>query len=161
MSGLLFGREREWRPQANVGINKIELCGHYTDDGIGPPTHPECAAKNRFVSGVQLLPQPVTEDHFLIPSNLAFLFREWPSQHWRDAQQVKPRGCHHHPSNLLRRAIQLYGLVALLEEGLALKNGHFAKAVEIVTRGGVVAARDSGIGVIIGHEKDGAGFRHR
>ena len=118
-------------------------------------------AKNRFVSGIQLLPKPVAQDDFLIAPDFTFFFRKRPPQQRRDTQQMEPRRRHQHPANLLRRTVQLHGLIVRLEEGLALKSRHFLEPVEIVAGGGVVAARNSGVGVIVRHEENGVRVRHR
>ena len=52
MQGFLFGREREWHPQANLGLNEVEVARHHADDGERPAADPQCASQNCFVSAV-------------------------------------------------------------------------------------------------------------
>src|SRR6516164_4867335 len=103
----------------------------------------------------------MAEDDLLIGSDFAFLRREGAAKSGRNMQQLEPRGCDQHAANLLRRTVQLHCLIARTEDGLALKNGHFSKAVEVVTGATVVGPDYTGFGVFVGRDQDGIRVRYR
>src|SRR5438045_6732120 len=103
----------------------------------------------------------MAEDDLLLAADFAFLWRERAAKHRSDAQQRKPGGRHAHGANLLRRAIQIHGLIAFTKKGLAFKRSHFLEAIKIIAGRAVIGTSDSGLGVIVGHYKDGAGVRDR
>src|ERR1700730_6382711 len=84
---LFLGCERERYPVAGFGINEKKAAGHDTDHGEGPAIESKFAAKHSSVARVELLPECVTEYHFLLSANLAFVVGKSAAQSGSDAQE--------------------------------------------------------------------------
>src|SRR6267378_7458674 len=101
----------------------------------------------------------MAKDDHLIAINFALFFSEPTAEHGRDAEESEPRRRNQHGMNLLRRAIQVDGLVAIVEKSLALESSHFAKAVVVIAGRAVVGAGVSGVGVLVRNNQNRVGVR--
>ena len=74
--------EGQWYPE--IGRQAIRRPGgHHADDGIGTPVHPDIAAYDAGIGAIPLTPEPVAQEHHVVPARLNVLRQEVSSE--RDA----------------------------------------------------------------------------
>ena len=93
---LLFRSECERYPESCLRIRKLEVPGHHADDREGPASQSNLLPDGVRPGAIELLPQTVAQDHFLLAADLTFGIVKNAALYRRDFQQAKQRRgrCH-------------------------------------------------------------------
>jgi len=104
-----------------------------------------------FQRPVQLLPQPVAEDHFMNRCRFASFIRGKQGPARERTRSSRTDGRDQHSREYYAAAShQLHRLMRVVEEALALEGRHFAKTRQNITGTAVVCPPGSGVRVIGG-----------
>src|SRR6267154_4743468 len=115
MNSLLLVREGCWNPHPHFRVDEDKVRRHHSHDSERAPVQSYFASERRRIAAEDLLPQPITQDYFLLGPDLSLLGAKRPAEEWFHSEQVEERRCGRHRHLPLRRAIDVDGFVGEAE----------------------------------------------
>ena len=135
--------------------------GRTPDHRVGLAVETQVAAHRPRVPSELALPEGVAQEDLLVVARLAFLLEEGPAQDRGHAQEAEIGGGDALRPDAGGKAVLLQAHAAVPHEGLLLEDGGLPEPVEVVGNAGVGAVDRPRLRVVVAHQEDAVGLRHR